>query len=498
MSFYFLVNNFHFAFGVIGAIIFLMMAWLTFDSYTLQKNNHILSRFLGFTFIFVWQMIRSFNVNNDVLSYIGFIIFIIGLILVLASFLENKKLVANAVIVIPAFSLFSSSLYIVSTVLLLVIACLSFLQWKKEYNKTWIPFSIGFALLAIPYIINVFWANMDQVSVIYIISSVVELAAFCVLGYWLWQYMKLRIRESFVMISVGVVFLLATIVTLAFSTILIGRVSDETSSNLLSDVKVLSFYVDSIKEESLAKSEVVSLDKDLIDAVQKKDFVELEKIGEDLLEKYKLGFLTITDTDGSVLLRAHALSSRGDTISGERILEEALLGNPTVSIEDSKIEGFSVRAGSPVMYKDAVIAVVVVGTQIDNAFADKLEKLTGLETFIYNKDVSFASSAFDSDGRTRLVGETLANDEVKKAVLDEGGIITGSSKIYGTLFHSSYAPLLNSDDKIVGMLSVSKPQQDIVNIANATNRLTLITVTLIIIVLSLPIYFISKRYTDDE
>ena len=76
--------------------------------------------------------------------------------------------------------------------------------------------------------------------------------------------------------------------------------------------------------------------------------------------------------------------------------------------------------------------------------------------------------------------------------------VTGSSKIFGTLFHSSYAPLLNSDDKIVGIISVSKPQQDIVNIANTTNRLTLITVLLIIVILSLPIYLLSKKYMDNE
>jgi sensor histidine kinase regulating citrate/malate metabolism len=324
------------------------------------------------------------------------------------------------------------------------------------------------------------------------------LTGFCVLGYWVWQYMRLRIQESFVMITVGVVFLLATIVTLAFSTILIGRVSTETSNNLLSDVKVLDFSVENIKQEALAKAEIVSLNKDLITALENNDSVSLEKTAENLLEKYQLGFLTIADNTGSVMLRAHSLSSRGDTIYGERTFDEAMLGNNVVSIDDSKGEGFSIRTGAPIFSNDKIIAVVVVGAQLDNAFADKLQKLTGLETFIYKDDVSIASSALDSDGRTRLVGEALNNDIVKKSVLGNGDIITSDSKIFGTLFHSSYAPLLNTDEKIVGMISVSKPQQDIVNIANATNRLTLITVTLIILVLSLPIYFISKKYINTD
>lgn len=498
MSSYFLVNNLHFTFGIIGAIVFLMMAWLSFDAYKLQKNIPTLVRFLGFAFISFWQVISAFNVDSDVLKYLGFIVFIVGLICVILSFTSQKKLVLNAVIVIPAFSIFSSTLYIVSLVLLLIVAYFSLMQWKREYNRTWIPFSIGFILLAIPYIINIIFPNLDQVSLIYILSISIELIAFFILGYWVWQYMRLRIHESFVMITVGITFLLATIVTLAFSTILIARVSIEISANLMSDVKVLNFAIDNIKEEALAKAEIVSFDKDIATAIEKKDLVSLEKTSENLLEKYKLDFLTIADSDGSVLLRAHALSSRGDTVYGERIFEEALLKNNIVTIDDSQVEGFSVRSGAPVISKDKIIAVVIVGSQLDNAFADKLEKLTGLKTFIYKGEVSIASSALDADGRTRLVGESIKDEIVKKSVLEDGQIITSSSKIFGSLFHSSYAPLINNDEKIVGMISVSKPQQDIVDIANATNRLTLITVTIIILILSIPIYYLSKRYLNSE
>ena len=212
-----------------------------------------------------------------------------------------------------------------------------------------------------------------------------------------------------------------------------------------------------------------------------------------------MSFLTVADSTGAVVIRAHALSSRGDSVIGDRVYEEALLKNSTVTIDDSKVEGFSIRAGAPVISsKDKVIAVVIVGIQLDNAFADKLQKLTGLETFIYNNDNIVASSALDSDGRTRLVGEKLQDKNVIESVLTNGQIITGSSKIFGTLFHSSYAPLSNSDDKIIGIISISKPQQDIVNIANTTNRLTLVTVLLIIVILSLPIYLLSKKYMDNE
>ena len=114
--------------------------------------------------------------------------------------------------------------------------------------------------------------------------------------------------------------------------------------------------------------------------------------------------------------------------------------------------------------------------------------------FVYNNDVSVASTLFGTDGMTRLVGETLADQNIKNSVLLGGQSFTGETSISGEPFYASFLPLENSDQKVVGMISVAQSEQNIVDIANATNHLTLITVILIMIILLVPIYFVSKRF----
>lgn len=497
MSLYFLVNNLHFAFGMIGAIILVMAAWLTFDSYKVQKSSPVFMRFVGILFFAIWQMIKSLNVTSDIFLYTGYGLLIIGLALIVVSFVQTKQLAVSSVVVIPAFTLYIQQLSIVSTILFFSIAYFAFRQAKREYNKTWIPFAVAFLLFGITYLLNIFDKGVDPTSILYITGSIIELIGIISLGVWVWQYMRLRISESVIMLLIGITFILSTVVTLAFSTILISRVVTETSNSLLTDVKVLDFSINGMKEEVLAKAQVVSKEVDVINAIGKNDFASLDQLSGLLLEKYKLGFLIITDKNGAVLVRGHALSMRGDSLAGERVFEEAVLNNSMVTIDDSTAEGFSIRAGAPIYSKGIIIGTIIAGFPLDNALADRMKRLTGLEMFIYKGDISIAGTFLDTDGRTRLVGDKIDNSNVKNQVLSNGKTITESATIRGTAFHASYLPLTNGDDKVVGMISVAKPQQDIVNIANATNRLTLTTVLLILLVLIFPIYFVSKKISSN-
>ena len=498
MSFYFLVTNLHFAFGMIGVIVLLMVAWLNYDSFKQESNSLVLMRCVGILFFLDWQILHSLDVKNDLILYFGYALLIIGLGFIIISFAQSKQLSMSAVIVIPTFTLYIQQLSIISSILFFAVAYFAFRQWKKEYNKTWVPFATAFLIFGFVYFINILDSMQNHTSLIYILNNLLELVGFVFLTVWVWQYMRLRISESAVMILVGVIFTLSTIITLAFSTILIGRVINETSNNLLTNVKVLDFSLNGMKREALSKVQLVAKDVDIINAINSNDFSALDEVSGSLLEKYNLGFLIITDKNGAVLVRGNALSKRGDSLIGERVYEEALLKNSMVTIEDSVAEGFSIRAGAPIYDRNnKIIGVAIDGFQLDNALADKMRKLTGFEMFIYKNNMSIAGSALGIDGRSRLSGNKIDDSVIYKTVLSEGKNYTGSIEINGARFHSSYMPLINGDDKIVGMIASAKPEQDIVNVADATNRLTLLTVLGILLILVFPIYFISKRISNN-
>ncbi len=497
MSFYLLINNLHFAFAMMGAMALIMAAWLIWDSYKILETSTAFIRFCGIFLFSIWNVFHALDINNDLLLYVSYFILILGLALIVISFLKTEKLSVNAVLIIPAFSLYLTQLSAISTILFFAIAYLAFRQWKREYNKTWIPFAVSFLFFGLAYFLNISHDGIARTSFVFILSTTLSLFAAISMGAWVWQYMRLRIRESMVMILVGATFILSTIVTLAFTTILIERVVMETSNNLINDVKVLDFTINGMKEEALSKVQLVASDPEIIRAVNSNDFSSLDEISGLLLEKYNLGFLIVADKNGSVLVRGNALSKRGDSLLGEKSFEEALNKNSIVTIEDSQAEGFSVRAGAPIYDKNSrVIGVVIDGFELDNALMDKMKRLTGFDKFVYKDDVSVAGSAFGINGRTRLVGDKVTNQDIMDLVFNDGKNLTLGVEIQGNKFRASYLPLINADEKIIGMISSAKLEQDIVNIANATNRLTLITVLLILIALIFPIYFSTKKLSS--
>lgn len=498
MTFYFFVNNFHFAFELLGAVAMLMAAWLTFDTYSVSKEGKILVRTVGFGLYALWQIIRAVGSTNDLLSFVGFVLFIIGLGCIFGSFLKREHLAAMpAILIIPSFVSFEGSLYSIGTLFLLAIAAASHWQSKKEFNTTWRPFSTAFLLLGIG---SAFTASAGghETGALLLVGYVSELVGFLFLMAWVWQFLVLRIRESLIIVFISATLLLSTIVTLAFSTILITQITDQTQASLLTNARVLDLSITGLKQESLAEAELLSRDSRLQEAIARNDFPALQSVAEQFMEQYNLGFVIITDTQGSVLVRAHALSKRSDSLLGERALDEALIGNSFVTVEKSPVEGLSIRAAAPILaQRGKVIGAVVAGHPLDNALVDGIQRVTGLEMFVYEGDVSVAATAFASDGRTRLTGISLPSEEVKQMVLQGGESATAAPTLFGKTFLAGFLPLVNGDAKIIGMISAAKPEQDILDIINATNQLTLVTVILIMLVLAYPAYVFTRRLTDE-
>ena len=495
MSISFFINNLHFALELMGAVVFLAAAWLMYDSHKTRNDVTVLLRAVGLTFCAIWQTIFAVGIGGDAFLYAGSALYILGLLLILGGFLKRQTLQVQSVVVLPAFAAWSALVNTIAGLALLLIAIFSYLRSRQEFNKTWIPFSLGFLFLGLAAVGGILAKGNDQ-SIPYIAQLLLEFIGFILIAKWAWQFLQLRIRESLMLIFISAALFLSTVVTLAFSTILVGQVTTQTQENLLNDAKVLSLNIDGLQQQSLAKTALIAQDSQLVAAVSKNDFTALGRIAESDMELYKLGFVTITDAQGTVLVRAHALSRRGDSLFSERSFEEAMHGNSFVTIEDSTVEKLSIRAGAPLVAGGKTIGVVVAGYPLDDALLDSIKRVTGLDMFIYEDTTSVAATALADDGRTRLTGLTLPAASIS-SVLTNGETVTARVVLGGKAFNASYLPLLNGDNKIIGMISAAKPEQDILDIENATNRLTLITVILIMLVLSYPMYLFTRRLTEE-
>lgn len=494
MSLYFIANNLLFALELIGALMFLVMAWLAIDAYNAGKQSSSLIRAIGFLFVGIWQVLYAFTFLSDIANFIGFSIYILGLILIIFSFLSTPKIAAvSAVLLIPSFTGVLPSLQIVATILLGTLSYLSYRQIKQEFNKSLWPLCIGFISLTISALIQTTSGALSSENLLWYIAHTIEAVGYVSFAFYGWQYLKLRIRESLVLIFISMTLFIATIVTLAFSTILISKIEQETRNNLLTNVKVFDFFVSNLIDESSAEAKFIASDKAISDALFSNNTADLQAKLSQYLDTENLGLLLVTDKSGAVVMRAHSTSLYGDSISKERAVEEALVGNSFTTIEDSTVEKFSIRAAAPV-YKDGkVIGAVIAGFPLDNVMVDGIKKITGLDTTLYQSDVTIATTALSRDGRNRLTGALLEDSGVRESVLVNGGTATDRVVIKGTPYLASYIPIKNTDGKIIGMFSSLKPQADIIEIANSTNRLTLITVTALLLLLAFPIFALTKR-----
>ena len=148
------------------------------------------------------------------------------------------------------------------------------------------------------------------------------------------------------------------------------------------------------------------------------------------------------------------------------------------------------------MQNGTLVGYVLAGFPLDNAFVDSLKKITGLDVSIFDKDAVVASTITGIDERSRISGTKLSNEDVSLAVLKNGNPLTIRADIVTKPYISSYFPLRNIDNNVVGMVSIAKSQKEIFEIANATNILTLVSVIIIMAVLSIPIFRFTRSLIE--
>ena len=143
------------------------------------------------------------------------------------------------------------------------------------------------------------------------------------------------------------------------------------------------------------------------------------------------------------------------------------------------------------------MGVVIGGFSLDNALADNMKRITGLDMSIFEGNTMVAATYLHPDGRTRSIGVKQTDPEVLKGVLELGTGTTLRTKIFSRPYLASFLPIRDADNNIVGMLSAAKAQNEILETAEQSNRLTLGAVVIIMIIMVMPVYLITKRLSKE-
>jgi hypothetical protein len=498
MSSFFLLNNLHFALELLGALAFVIVAWLAVDACVVRCSGSTLSRAAGFIFLAAYQIIHALALSSDLAllsAHIALIAGVTALVVNLVSEAPVARPEFRAVIVLPAFAALAVPATLLAVIGLMLASALSFRQYLREQKVAIVPLAVAFLFLALGESLTLLHRG-DPLQMLWIIGHLFELAGFLSLGWWVWGYLERRVREEMLIIFTAATLAMAIVVSLTFASILAGRIEAQAREGLIADTRVLEYAIERLREEALAKVRFVARDEALERALSSNNFAALEDAAETHRERERLDFLALVRADGEVLLRANAPTERGENLSDASPVSEALEGGAAAAIAGGGVDGFAIRAAAPIISlgeNRAVLGAVLGGFALDSALVDGIKRISGLDLSIYESDARVATTLGERASDVRSAGVVETNEAVLTNVLSRGESLTLRTEILSRAYLASYLPLRDTRGTIVGMLSSAVSEQDLRERAQATNRITLIVVIVLMLILALPLYLVTKR-----
>ncbi len=520
MLYQFLFANIHFALTVFGALVFFAAGWLFFDSWKVDKKHKtIIARSAGFFLLALAYGIHATTIQAPLLLGTLQICKTLGLLIILASLLfepasqaPNKpqnNLQQNTVFF--PFGIVSTISTTFSAIFMLFVSFVYFRRSIGGYEKQLRPAFYAFLLLAISEFISfsffikstpiVFWSKiLADYGLIWIAAHIFELIGFVILGTWVYGYTRFRLNVQLFFITIISFLSIFLITTFIFTYSLLKNLENDTLSNLKTNVNVLQYALDGLKQQALTSARAVSGDSNIYEAVVQRNSDRLYALTSQFLIAHNTNFLVVTSATGEVLMRAENRNNIGDTLASDSLIQNALNNNSlstVMSIPGILAPSVQVKGTSGIPNRNAsdsakLVGVVMTGFLVDNAFVDGVKALTGLEASVFADNIRAATTFVDPDGKSRSIGTKEANSKVLKKVLIEGLVYAEPLQILNQPYYSVYSPLKTVNNATIGMLYVGKPQTTILETAQKSIQLTFLGSVILMVLSLIPAYFLSR------
>ena len=482
MSDFLIFNNIHLGLELLGAIVFFIISWLFFEAFLIKKDVFSLGRALGFLFLAFAGGLHAVYGGSEQLLALAPAINAAGLVVLILSFgferLPPKPDGAALFMALPVFAAFLNK-PIVAAVLSLFLAAILFKKYFVDIERLLKWLALGFLILGLASLFSMLiGGDFDR---FWILEHGLRLVGFLTIIFWVWQWLSLRIREETLLVFIATSLFIVLLLTTTFSVFFLKKTEIDAKNNLALNAKVLNFYIESLKNQALSGAQIIARNDDLILAVRFKELAELEKTAQELLKSTNQQFLTVAQKDGGVLYRFNFPILSGENVLSESVVAEALSGKPAVDIERVEPEGFSVRAAAPIFDRGKVAGVVVSGFLLNNSFALNFKDLSKLETSIFVDKKVIASSL------ANLMNEPLNQPLIEDLVWGEGKEFVGAATLLNQEIIGAFLPI-KSGEKNAGALSITTTPGDLLADAQATNRLTMFIIFLIVLALIAPLY----------
>lgn len=518
----FFLENTRFAISLFAGLVFFAVGWLYFDAWLEKKGKKELVRYLGFFLLALSFLLAATQVESTLIEIplpllvrgtidflsagtriVGYLLIILSLTIDPIQKRPDVEKHAQA-IVFPAFLKFPGLSFLPLTypALSVWVGVIYLKRATVGLERHLKLVALSFLTLTFSELISVgfIFRNTTNVTLYNLVAPfgplwfarylTLGLAVF-ILGKWVFGYLLKRFLTQLFMIFTSSILLIFLLTAVSFTAVLVRNVQNETFRRLETDVRVLSYAIETKKAQTLSDVQLVAQNASVTGSLGSRK--TLSSTLETFLLSKDQSFLWAVDKNGVVLARGEDSEKYGDSLAGDSLVEKALSGDSGISVvsrEGALAPEITLRAATPIKRPGGAI---IAGTTIDNAFVDGIKTATGLEASVYGGNVLSATTLLASDRKTRPVGIKEENKKVESSVLEKGEGASVSVSILGVPYLASYLPLKNIEDETVGMLFVGKPQSSVLATTGASIQLTFISTVALLILSIIPSYLVSKH-----
>lgn len=524
----FILENLHFAINVFVALVLFAVAWLYLDAWVEKKSRKDLFKILGFCLLSFSFLIHATLIEQTTLTNSIFIGSYTEIIANLAKFCGYLLLAVSLLIdpiqrqpnydkqasVVGFFS-FQTLPALILLIIFPVFSLIIFLLYARKsvigLEKHLKPLTAGFFFIFLYdlFSISKIFENTNAIPLykivepfgpVWLLSHLFLFIGTVIIARWVFGYLLKRLQTQLFMIINILVLAIFLITTVSFTGLLLNNLQNDALLHLETDVNVVGYAISSKQAQTLSDAQVVSQSPDIQRAIKAKDTSTLKTLSTDILLVKKQSFLIIISSSSAVIMRGEDNEKIGDSLSNDPLFIRAIKGekvSSVVSKEGAIAAIVSIRSAVPIVSNKEIIGVVIVGTDIDNAFVDGLKSSTHLDVSVYAGNTLAATTFIAPDRKSRFIGVKEEDKNVNKKVLIEGKNYSTEINILNVPYFAAYAPLKDIDKNPVGMLFVGQEEVSVIQAASKSVEYTFL-IAAIFILLSIFPSFIISRYIANQ
>ncbi|MGE4553841.1 MAG: cache domain-containing protein, partial [Desulfovibrionaceae bacterium] len=260
---------------------------------------------------------------------------------------------------------------------------------------------------------------------------------------------RINIFTKIIGLNLGLTIFLAASITMGVNWFMSRGFEEQSLERLASNQRVVDGEIADSSKDMSAVAWMAAQDRTFAQAMASRDTPALQAYAKKLIAMTRVEFVTISDTQGTVLARGHS-EKFGDSVMKQINVQKALQGETSTGIEPGNVIKFSLRAGQPVTLDGTLVGAITTGMDIaSHSFVDGIKNRLGVACTIFDKDTRISTTIM-KDGK-RAVGTKMDNPTVLDTVLVQGKTFKARNTILGVDYDTLYWPIIDAGGKISGM-----------------------------------------------